>query len=84
MGFTLLATLDEYGEFVSQYLLPFALTEAQQAEVQHGAIDYKGSVETYFWVDADADVTDEHAVDMAQEMVAMMHVDDVKKGVFTS
>ena len=83
MGFTLLATLDEYGEFVSQYLLPFALTEAQQAEIRHGAIDYKG-VETYFWVDADADVTDEHAVDMAQEMVAMMHVDDVKKGVFTS
>ena len=83
MGFTLLATLGETGEFVSLYLLPLALTEAQQAEVQHGAIDDK-SVETYFWVDEDSDLTDEDAVDRAQEMVAMMHVDDVKKGVFTS
>ena len=78
-----LATLGETGEFVSLYLLPLALTEAQQAGIQHGAIDDK-SVETYFWVDEDSDLTDEDAVDRAQEMVAMMHVDDVKKGVFTS
>ena len=84
MGFTLLATLDEYGEFVSQFVLPVALTEAQQAEIRHGAIDYAGSVETYFWVDEDAEATDADALDTAQEMVAMMHVDDVKKGVFTT
>ena len=63
MGFTLLATLDEYGEFVSQFVLPVALTEAQQAEIRHGAIDYAGSVETYFWVDEDADATDADALD---------------------
>ena len=36
MGFTLFATLDEFGDFLSTFVLPVALTEAQQAEVRHG------------------------------------------------
>ena len=82
MGFTLMATLDEYGEWVSQFVLPFALTDDQQEHVAHGAIDWAGTVETYFVTDPDHDATDEHAVNKAGDLIAELHVLTVKSGAF--
>lgn len=82
MGFTLFATLDEFGEFMSTFVLPVALTEAQQAEVRHGS-DLT-DLETYFYVSEDGDPDNEHDLDMAMEYIAEAHVIDVKKGLFAS
>jgi len=79
-GFTLLVTKDEYGDDLSTFILPIALTEAQQAEVRHGSD--ATDIETYFYVDAEHDHTDWHAVDAAHEFLAQAHVIDVKNGLF--
>ena len=82
MGFTLFATLDEFGDFLSTFVLPVALTEAQQVEVRHGSD--MTDLETYFYVSEDGDLTDEHDLDMAMEFIAEAHVVDVKAGLFSS
>jgi len=84
MGFTLLATLDEHGEFVSQFVLPVALTDEQVSEVQHGAVDYAGQVETYFVVDPRNDASNEDAVRNAGDFIAEVHAIDVSNGLFVT
>ena len=80
MGFTVLQAKDEFGDDLATFVLPIALTEAQQAEVRHGSD--ATDIETYFYVDAEHDPTDEGALDSAYEFLAQVHVIDVKNGLF--
>lgn len=79
-GFTILAVLDDVGDFLGEFRLPFALTDEQVSNLRHGS-EY-AYYETYFWVDKDGSLDDESAVDRAQEVIAQMQVIDYKNGVF--
>jgi hypothetical protein len=79
-GLTVLAVLDEFGDFLGEFRLPFALTKEQVAQLTHGS-EYR-PYETYFYVDPKGSIDNEKDVDNAQEMIAQMHVVDVKAGVF--
>jgi hypothetical protein len=79
-GFTILAVLDEYGDFLGEFRLPFALTDEQVENMSHGS-EYR-TCETYFWVDENGSLDNEADVDAAQEMIAQTHVVDVKAGLF--
>jgi hypothetical protein len=79
-GITIFAVLDEFGDFIGEFRLPFLLTEEQKEQLVHGS-EYR-DYETYFGEDRDGTLDDPEAVSRAQDIIAQFHVLDVKQGLF--